>query len=139
MIINWPDRIKIAIFGIILIPFLALVAFLILAFTGVFTTISMNQGVVISLGIAIVLDACYTARKWKKLKQDEIAGNIPDMTNQKNISLPRTIVSIIILVLAVAAYVNYKLYSVTIANTLLLICILVSIVEIIYLKAKRKN
>jgi len=137
MIINWPDRIKIAILGIILVPFIALVSFLILAFTGVFTKISMNKGVVISIAIAIALNILYTARKWKKLKQDEIAGNMPDMTNQKNISLPRVIVAMTVLVLAVAAYVNYTLYSVATAKLLLLACILISVVEIIYLKAKR--
>jgi hypothetical protein len=139
MIINWPDRMKITIFGIILVPFIALVVFLILAFTGVFTKISMNQGVVISVAIAIALDIFYTARKWKKLKQYEIAGNMPDMTNQKNISLPRVIVAMTVLVLAVASYVNYTLYSVATAKLLLLVCFLISVIEIIYLKVKRKN
>jgi len=139
MIINWPDRIKIAICGIILVPFIALVVFLIMLFTGAFTKMSMNQGAVISIAIAIAVDVLYTAKKWKKLKQDEIAGNIPDMTNQNNISLPRVIVAMVVLVLGVAAYVNYTLYSVVTAKLLLLACILISLVEIIYLKAKRKK
>lgn len=139
MTTNWPDRIKIAIFGIVLVPFIALLLFLILAFTGVFTKISMDKGVVISIVIAIALDALYTARKWKKLKQDEIDGNIPDMANKNNISLPHVIVAIAVLALAFAAYLNYTLYSVAIAKLLLLICILISVVEIIYLKSKRNN
>jgi hypothetical protein len=138
MTINWPDRIKVAIFGIILVPFISLVAFLLLAFTGVFTIISMNQGVAISIVIAIVLDACYTVRRWRKLKQDENAGNIPDMTNRNNIGLPRTIMSIVIIVLIVAAYINYKLYSVALAKLLLLACITISVIEIIYLKLRRE-
>lgn len=139
MTTNWSDRIKIAILGIILVPFIALVAFLILAFTGVFIKISMDQGVMISIAIAIVLDVLYTSRKWKKLKQNEIAGNFPDMTNQNNISLPRVIVAIVVLILAVTAYVNYTLYSVATAKLLLLACILISVIEILYLKAKRNH
>lgn len=139
MIINWPDRIKIAICGIILVPFIALIIFLILLFSGIFTKMSMTQGVVISVIIAAAVDALYTTKKWKNLRQDEIAGNIPDMTDQNNISLPRVIVAIVVLVLGVVAYVNYTLYSVVTAKLLLLACILISVVEIIYLKTKRKK
>lgn len=139
MTINWPDRIKVAIFGIILVPFISLIIFLLLAFIGVFTKISMNQGLIISIIIAVILDTCYMAKKCKSLKQDEVTGNLPDINNPNNISLPRTIISIVVIVLIVAAYINYMLYSVTIAKILLLACITISAIEIIYLKTKKEG
>ncbi|MBT1075746.1 hypothetical protein [Geobacter grbiciae] len=136
---NWPDRIRLAVFAIILIPFITLILFLIQAFTGVFTIISMNKGIVISVVIVIIFDICFVATKCNRLRQNELADTLPDMNNQNNINLPRTIIAIVVTILAIAAYVNYKLYSVAIAKILLLICILISAIEIIYLKAKRKN
>ena len=136
---NWPDRIKVATFAVILVPFITLVFFLIQAFTGVFTIISMYEGIIISIAIAVVLDICFVTMKWKKLKNNEILGNVPDMSDQNNISLPRTIIAIVVIVLVVLAYINYKLYSVTMAKILLLACIIISVIEIIYLKSKKRN
>lgn len=136
---NWPDRIKVALFALILAPFIALILFLLLAFTGIFTILSMNQGFVIIVVIAVIFDIFYVVMKWKKLKQNELAGNMPDMTNQNNIGLSQTITALVGTVLLTVAYINYKLYSVTTAKMLFLACITIVIIETIYRRIVRKN
>lgn len=139
MIKNWPDRIKILIFGILIVPFSFVLTFLLMAFLGVLRMMPIEQGVIISGIIAVSFDICYLVVSLRKLMYEENNNITPDLSNRKNLNIGGLILAFFVAGLALLSYVEYQLYSKIYAYILFAICILISVAEIAYYKITNKS
>jgi len=85
---NWPDRIKLILVNTVLNTILGVIIAMFILFQDVakqyFT--SLKQIFLVGILLAVLLTLPFFLKEWKKLRNQEKAGELPDMKDMRNIT-----------------------------------------------------
>ena len=138
---NWPDRIKLIFVNTVLNTILGVIIAMFMLFQDVakqyFT--SLKQIFLVGISLAVLLTLPFFLKEWKKLRNQENAGELPDMKDMRNITGRQMIFLAIGAPLFVLSFVLYQFDYKPAAALCFISFLVLGAVEKAYVKRRYKR
>jgi len=138
---NWPDRIKLILVNMVLNTIIGIVIACVILFQDISKRYfsSLKQIFFVGIFLAILLTLPFFLKEWKKLRNQEKAGEFPDMNDMRNITGRQMILFVMGFPFLIASVVLFQLHS-KLAGVLCAIPYLVMWgIDIVYVKRRFKR
>jgi membrane protease YdiL (CAAX protease family) len=138
---NWPDRIKLVLVNIVLNTIIGIAIALLMLFQDIgkryFT--SLKQLFLVGILLSVLLTLPFFLKEWKKLRNQEKAGEFPDMQDMRNIAPRQMIFLVIGIPMLVTSFVVFQLYSKLAGVLCFILYLVIWGIETVYVRRRFKK